>query len=101
MREAWRIFRKAGAHLWALADAGALVLVVCPAPTARGVARSNHATPLPGQAAGDALIAEADKAIKLEVATLSLEKPVPVSVSPPNISSPKRLDRLPGLEYES
>jgi hypothetical protein len=47
------------------------------------------------------LIAEADKAIKLEVATLSLEKPVPVSVSPPNISSPKRLDRLPGLEYES
>ena len=89
--EAWRIFRKTVAHLRALADAGTLVLVICPTPAARLPDRDRLL---------DALIAEADKVIKLEVATLSLEKPVPVSVSPPNILSPKRLDRLPGLEYE-
>lgn len=34
--EALRIFKKALAHLRALADTGTLVLVICPAPTARG-----------------------------------------------------------------
>ena len=29
LRETWRVFRKATAHLRALADSGALVLVVC------------------------------------------------------------------------
>jgi len=44
----------------------------------------------------DALIAAADTVVKLEASVLSLEKPVPVPVSPP-----KRLDRLSGLEYAS
>ena len=67
LREAWRIFRKATAHLRALADAGSLVLVICPAPTVRLPARDGLL---------DALIAEADKVIKLEASALYLEKPV-------------------------
>ncbi len=67
LREAWRIFRKAGVHLRALADAGSLVLVVCPAPAVRLPDRDGLL---------DALMAMADKVIKLEASTLYLEKPV-------------------------
>jgi len=66
-REAWRVFRKATAHLRALADAGVLVLVVCPAPAARLRDRDGLL---------DALITEADKVIRLETSTLYLEKSV-------------------------
>ena len=84
-REAWRIFRKAVAHLRALADAGTLVLVVCPTPAAR----------LPGRdGLLDTLIATADRVITLEGSTtsatlstgLSLEQSVRVR------SVAKRLD---------
>jgi len=67
LREVWRIFRKATAHLRALADAGVLVLVVCPAPAARLRDRDGLL---------DALITEADKVIRLETSTLYLEKSV-------------------------
>ena len=67
LREAWRVFRKATAHLRALADAGVLVLVVCPAPAARLRDRDGLL---------DALITEADKVIRLETSTLYLEKSV-------------------------
>ena len=67
LREAWRVFRKATAHLRALADAGSLVLVVCPASAVRLPDRDGLL---------DALIAEADKVIKLEASALYLEKPV-------------------------
>lgn len=67
LREAWRIFRKAVAHLRALADAGILVLVICPTPSARLPDRDRLL---------DALIAEADRVIKLDASTLFLEKPV-------------------------
>jgi len=67
LREVWRIFRKATAHLRALADSGALVLVVCPDPAARLRDRDGML---------DALMAEADKVIKLEPAGLYLEKSV-------------------------
>ncbi|MBI3780196.1 MAG: hypothetical protein HY278_03930, partial [candidate division NC10 bacterium] len=66
-REAWRIFRKATAHLRALAAAGSLVLGVCPAPAVRLPDRDGLL---------DALIAAADKVIKLEASTFYLEKPV-------------------------
>ena len=65
--EAWRVFRKATAHLRALADAGVLVLVVCPAPAVRLRDRDGLL---------DALITEADKVIRLETSTLYLEKSV-------------------------
>ncbi len=82
LQETWRVFRKTVAHLRALADTGTLVLVVCPTPTARG--EPGRTIRLPDRdRLLDALIAEADKVIKLEVATLSLEKPVPASASPP------------------
>lgn len=68
--EAWRIFRKAAAHLRPLTEAGTLVLVVCSAPAIR---LPDRGSPL------DALIATPDRVIKLEAATLYLEKPVPVS----------------------
>ena len=67
LREAWRVFRKATAHLRALADSGALVLVVCPALAARLRDRDGML---------DALMAEADKVIRLETSTLYLEKSV-------------------------
>jgi len=67
LREVWRIFRKATAHLRALADSGALVLVVCPDPAVRLRDRDGML---------DALMAEADKVIKLEPAGLYLEKSV-------------------------
>lgn len=66
-REAWRIFRKTLTHLRALADAGILVLVICPAPMIRLPDRDRML---------EDLIAEADKVIKMEAATLSLEKSV-------------------------
>lgn len=65
--EAWRVFRKATAHLRALADAGVLVLVVCPAPAVSLRDRDGML---------DALIAEADKVIKLEASALYLEKSI-------------------------
>jgi len=75
LREVWRIFRKATAHLRALADSGALVLVVCPAPAARGEpGRTMRLRDRDGML--DALMAEADKVIKLEPAGLYLEKSV-------------------------
>ena len=67
LREVWRIFRKATAHLRALADSGALVLVVCPDPAVRLRDRDGML---------DALMAEADKVIKLEPAGLYLEKSI-------------------------
>jgi len=67
LREVWRIFRKATAHLRALADSGALVLVVCPDPAVRLRDRDGLL---------DALITEADKVIRLETSTLYLEKSV-------------------------
>jgi hypothetical protein len=67
LREVWNIFRKATAHLRALADAGVLVLVVCPAPAVRLRDRDGLL---------DALITEADKVIRLETSTLYLEKSV-------------------------
>jgi len=67
LREAWRVFRKATAHLRALADAGVLVLVVCPASGMRLRDRDGML---------GALIAEADKVVKLEPAGLYLEKSV-------------------------
>jgi hypothetical protein len=75
LREVWRIFRKATAHLRALADAGVLVLVVCPAPAARGEpGRTMRLRDRDGML--DALMAEADKVIRLETSTLYLEKSV-------------------------
>ncbi len=75
LREAWRVLRKATAHLRALADAGSLVLVVCPDPAARG--EPGRTMRLPDRdGLLDALIAEADKVIKLEASALYLEKPV-------------------------
>ncbi len=67
LREAWRIFGKTTAHLRALADAGSLVLVVCPASAVRLPDRDGLL---------DALMALADKVIKLDASTLYLEKPV-------------------------
>ena len=67
LREAWRVFRKVTAHLRALADSGALVLVVCPDPAVRLCDRDGML---------DALMAEADKVIKLEASALYLEKSV-------------------------
>ena len=75
LREVWRIFRKATAHLRALADSGALVLVVCPDPAARGEpGRTMRLRDRDGML--DALMAEADKVIRLETSTLYLEKSV-------------------------
>ena len=77
LREAWRVFRKATAHLRALADAGSLVLVVCPTPAARD--EPGRTMRLPDRdGLLDALIAAADKVIKLEASALYLEKPVKV-----------------------
>ena len=67
LREAWRVFRKAAATLRALADAGSLVLVVCPDPAVRLRDRDGLL---------DTLMVMADKVIKLEASTLYLEKPV-------------------------
>jgi hypothetical protein len=67
LREAWRVFKRATAHLRALADSGALVLVVCRAPAVRLRDRDG----LLG-----ALAAEADKVIRLEASALYLEKSV-------------------------
>lgn len=73
LREAWRIFRKALAHLRALADAGTLVLVVCPAPTARG--EPGRTIRLPDRDRMlETLIATADRVVKLDATTLCLEK---------------------------
>jgi hypothetical protein len=73
--EAWRVFRKVTAHLRALADSGALVLVVCPDPAARGEpGRTMRLRDRDGLL--DALITEADKVIRLETSTLYLEKSV-------------------------
>lgn len=75
LREAWRIFRKATAHLRTLADAGSLVLVVCPDPAARGEpGRTMRLRDRDGLL--DALITQADKVVKLDASTLYLEKPV-------------------------
>ena len=88
LREAWRVFRKAMAHLRALADAGSLVLMVCPDPAARG--EPGRTMRLPDRdGLLDALIVQADKVIKLEASTLYLEKPVPVPVSPPKRATKK------------
>ncbi len=77
LREAWRIFRKATAHLRALADAGFLVLVVCPDPAVRLPDRDRLL---------DALMAMADKVIKLEASALYLEKPVKAGKALPVVS---------------
>ena len=75
LREAWRVFRKVTAHLRVLADSGALVLVVCPDPAARGEpGRTMRLRDRDGLL--DALMAEADKVIRLETSTLYLEKSV-------------------------
>ena len=66
-REAWRVFRKATAHLRALADAGVLVLVVCPTPAVRLRDRDGLL---------DAVVAMADRVVKLEPAGLYLEKSI-------------------------
>ncbi|CBE68731.1 protein of unknown function [Candidatus Methylomirabilis oxygeniifera] len=47
------------------------------------------------------ILDQGGRVIKLEAATLSLEKPVPAPVSPLNTSPPKTLDRLSGLGYAS
>jgi hypothetical protein len=100
--EAWRIFRKAVAHLRALADAGTLVLAVCPTPAARSEpCRTIRLRDRDGLL--DALIATADRVVKLVTSTtsatlstgLSLEKSVRVR------SAAKRLDHLSGLAYET
>lgn len=67
LAEAWRIFRKAAAHLRALADSGTLVLVICPDPAVRLPDRDRMM---------EVLIAQADKVIKLDATTLTLEKSV-------------------------
>jgi len=69
LREAWRVLRKATAHLRALADAGSLVLVICPTPAARLPDRDGLLA---------ALIATADRVIKLDASALYLEKPIRV-----------------------
>ena len=93
-REARRIFRKAVAHLRALADAGTLVLVVCPVPAVRGEpGRTIRLRDRDGLL--DTLIATADRVITLEGSTtsatlstgLSLEQSVRVR------KVAKRLDR--------
>jgi len=77
LREAWRIFRKAVAHLRALADAGILVLVVCPTPSVRLPDRDRLL---------EALIAEADRVIKLDASMLYLEKSLKTIQALPVIS---------------
>jgi hypothetical protein len=67
LQEAWRVFRKAVAHLRALADSGTLVLVICPTRSVRLPDRERMM---------EVLIAQADTVMKLEASTLSLEKPV-------------------------
>ncbi len=81
LREAWRVFRKATAHLRALADAGSLVLVVCPAPAVRLPDRDRLL---------DVLMAMADKVIKLDASTLYLEKPVRAADTFPGAGVPLR-----------
>jgi hypothetical protein len=66
-REAWRVFRKATAHLRAIADSGSLVLVVCPTPGARLRDRDGLL---------DAVVTMADRVVKLEPAGLYLEKSI-------------------------
>ncbi len=85
LREARRIFRKTTAHLRALADAGSLVLVVCPDPPVRLRDRDGLL---------DALMAMADKVIKLDASTLYLEKPVKGASAVPAVSrvEPPSLD---------
>lgn len=86
LREAWRIFRKAVAHLRVLADTGMLVLVICPTPAGRLPDRDRLL---------EALITEADKVIKLDASMLYLEKsvktvqalPVVSSAAPPNVDT--------------
>lgn len=92
-REAFRIFRKAVAHLRALADAGTLVLVICPTPAARG--EPGRTVRLPDRdGLLDALIATADRVIKLDASTLYLEKSVKTVRALPvvNPAEPPRLD---------
>ena len=89
LREAWRVFRKAMTHLRALADSGALVLVVCPAPAARGEpSRTMRLRDRDGML--DALIAEADKVVKLEASALYLEKSVRAADAFPRSRTPAR-----------
>jgi len=66
-REAWRVFRKATAHLRAIADSGLLVLVVCSTPAVRLRDRDGLL---------DAVVAMADRVVKLEPAGLYLEKSI-------------------------
>jgi hypothetical protein len=66
-REAWRVFRKATAHLRAIADSGSLVLMVCSTPAVRLRDRDGLL---------DAVVAMADRVVKLEPAGLYLEKSV-------------------------
>ena len=65
--EALRVFRKVTAHLRALADSGALVLVVCSTPAVRLRDRDGLL---------DAVVAMADRVVKLEPAGLYLEKSI-------------------------
>jgi hypothetical protein len=67
LREAWRVFRKATAHLRAIADSGSLVLMVCSTPAVRLRDRDGLL---------DAVVAMADRVVKLEPAGLYLEKSV-------------------------
>ena len=67
LREAWRVFRKATAHLRAIADSGSLVLVVCSTPAVRLRDRDGLL---------DAVVAMADRVVKLEPAGLYLEKSI-------------------------
>jgi hypothetical protein len=78
LREAWRIFRKAVAHLRALADTGTLVLVICPTPAVRLPDRDRLL---------EALIAEADRVIKLDASTLFLQSVKTVQVLPVDTST--------------
>jgi len=66
-REAWRVFRKATAHLRAIADSGSLVLVVCSTPGTRLRDRDGLL---------DAVMAMADRVVKLGPAGLYLEKSI-------------------------
>jgi len=66
------------AHLQVFADAGTLALMVCPAPAAH-LCNSRQVRLPDRDGLLDALIAKADKIIKLDASPLYLEKSVSLS----------------------
>lgn len=78
LREAWRIFRKAVAHLRVLADAGILVLMICPTPAVRLPDRDRLL---------EVLIAESDTVVELDASTRLLEQSVKTGHALPVVSS--------------